>query len=171
MSILKPPHPLFGWTRPRWKALAEDQRGSEMVEVAFIVPLLLLLLIGIFWFGRAYNIYETINRAAREGARVAAAPSCAKCGNAAPSATQVAAAVDSVLAASGIDPSQVQGYSFQVLQSLSTPGTCPTPPTLPTAPQVCGVVISFTYPFTFRLPFTSVTALSLPAEARMKEEY
>ena len=154
-----------------WRHLRQDERGSEIVEVAAIVPLFFLLLIGIFWFGRAYNIYETINRAAREGARVAAAPSCAQCGNAAPSATQVAAAVNSALTASGIDPSQMQGYNYQVFQSLSTPGTCPNPPTLPTAPQVCGVVVSFTYPFNFRLPFTAIDTVNLPAEARMKEEY
>ncbi len=154
-----------------WRRLGPDERGSEIVEVAAIVPLFFLLLIGIFWFGRAYNIYETITRAAREGVRVAAAPTCAKCGNAAPSATQVVAAVDNALTASGIDPSQMQGYNYQVFQSLSTPGACPQPPTLPTAPQVCGVVVSFTYPFNFRLPFTSINSVGLAAEARMKEEY
>ncbi len=49
------------------------ERGAELVEMAFVLPLLLTLLIGVFWAARAYNIYETITRAAREGARVAVA--------------------------------------------------------------------------------------------------
>ncbi|HUY12626.1 MAG TPA: TadE family protein [Terriglobia bacterium] len=154
-----------------WRHLRQDERGSEIVEVAAIVPLFFLLLIGIFWFGRAYNIYQTITRAAREGARVAAAPSCARCGNAAPSATQVRTAVNNALIASGLSPASLRRYNYRIRQSLSSPGTCPRPPRLPTAPQICGVVISFTYPFNFRLPFTTINAVNLPAEARMKEEY
>jgi Flp pilus assembly protein TadG len=34
-----------------------------------VLPLLLVMLIGIFEFGRAWNIYQTITDAAREGAR------------------------------------------------------------------------------------------------------
>ena len=48
------------------------ERGAELVEMAFALPILLTLLLGIIWFARAYNIYETMTRAAREGARVAA---------------------------------------------------------------------------------------------------
>src|SRR5262245_45199031 len=58
-----------------------DEAGAEIVEDAIILPLLLTLLIGIVWIGRAYNIYQTITRAAREGARYAVLPSCASCGN------------------------------------------------------------------------------------------
>jgi Flp pilus assembly protein TadG len=40
-----------------------------MVEFALILPLLLLLLIGIVEFARAWNVYEVLTDAAREGAR------------------------------------------------------------------------------------------------------
>ena len=46
-----------------------------------VLPLLFMLLFGIMWFARAFNIYTTINRAAREGALAAAANNCATCGN------------------------------------------------------------------------------------------
>jgi Flp pilus assembly protein TadG len=40
-----------------------------MVEFAIILPILLMLLVGIIEFGRAYNIQVSIQAAAREGAR------------------------------------------------------------------------------------------------------
>ncbi len=40
-----------------------------MVEFAIILPLLLMLLMGIIEFGRAYNTQISIQAAAREGAR------------------------------------------------------------------------------------------------------
>src|SRR5260370_41615967 len=79
--------------------------GAELVEMAFVLPLLLTLLIGIFWAARAYNIYETITRAAREGARVAVVPTCATCGNAFPAASTVQATVNSVLTSAGMNTS------------------------------------------------------------------
>ncbi|MGH9432378.1 MAG: TadE family protein [Terriglobia bacterium] len=145
--------------------------GSEIVEVAAVIPLLLLLLIGIFWFGRAYNIYETINRAAREGARVAVAPTCAECGNSTASAAQVQAAVNGALSSSGLNPSQVQSFQFLTTQSLNESGSCPAAQSPTTPPQVCGVVVSFSYPFSFRLPFTTVNAVTLSTSAQIPEEY
>ena len=43
-----------------------------MVEFALVVPLLLLLVLGIAEFGRAYNIQTIISGAAREGVRTMA---------------------------------------------------------------------------------------------------
>jgi Flp pilus assembly protein TadG len=45
------------------------QRGANLVEMALIVPLLLLLLAGVADLGRAYFTYITMINAAREGAR------------------------------------------------------------------------------------------------------
>jgi hypothetical protein len=44
-------------------------RGQTMVEFALLLPVLLLLTIVIFDFGRAVYYYSTIHNAAREGAR------------------------------------------------------------------------------------------------------
>jgi len=48
-----------------------DERGQSLVELALVLPLLLLLVVGIIDFGRAYNNYIIITNAAREGARAA----------------------------------------------------------------------------------------------------
>ena len=49
--------------------LKRDDRGAVMVEFAIVVPVLLLILLGIIEFGRAYNAQVSIQAAAREGAR------------------------------------------------------------------------------------------------------
>lgn len=41
-----------------------------MVEFALVAPMLVLLLVGIAEFGRAYNVQTTLSQAAREGVRV-----------------------------------------------------------------------------------------------------
>ena len=46
-----------------------SQLGANLVELALIVPLLLLLLVGVSDLGRAYFTYITMINAAREGAR------------------------------------------------------------------------------------------------------
>lgn len=47
----------------------EKERGQSLVEFAFIIPVLMLILLGVFDFGRAFYAYNAISNAAREGAR------------------------------------------------------------------------------------------------------
>ena len=42
-----------------------------MVEFALVVPVLMLLVVGVFEFGRAWNAHQAVTDAAREGARIA----------------------------------------------------------------------------------------------------
>jgi Flp pilus assembly protein TadG len=51
---------------------SERETGAAAVEFALIFPLLVLLLFGIFEFGRAYNVQIQLSAAAREGVRVMA---------------------------------------------------------------------------------------------------
>lgn len=53
------------------RRLLRDKRGQAMVEFAIVLPLLLILLIAVFEFGRAWNINHAITDAARLGARSA----------------------------------------------------------------------------------------------------
>jgi hypothetical protein len=96
-----------GGSRTSWRDLVRNTRGSEIAEFAMILPLLFLVLIGIFWFGQAFRIYGTITIAAREGARAAVAPACATCGANDP--TQNAwNAVQSAMLAAHLNPNQLQ---------------------------------------------------------------
>src|SRR3954466_4357087 len=49
-----------------------DERGASAVEFAFIVPLLIMLVLGIIEFGHAFQVQGTLSAAAREGARAMA---------------------------------------------------------------------------------------------------
>ncbi|WP_442544829.1 TadE/TadG family type IV pilus assembly protein [Arthrobacter sp. KN11-1C] len=49
-----------------------SERGAVAVEFAILAPLLIMLLLGIMEFGRAYNVQVSLSNAAREGVRVMA---------------------------------------------------------------------------------------------------
>jgi Flp pilus assembly protein TadG len=142
----------------------DAERGSEIMEMAFILPLLLTLLIGIFWVARAYNIYSTITRAAREGARVAVSPTCSTCGSAFPSQATVKTAVTNAMAASGLATSGA-GIAVNVAQHQQLKLDANNPDALWT-------VVTVTYPFKFALPFTPLNAatVSISAKSQMVEE-
>ena len=48
------------------------EKGAVAVEMAIVLPLLLLILLGVIEFGRALNVQISLSQAAREGARHAA---------------------------------------------------------------------------------------------------
>lgn len=47
------------------------RRGAAMVEMALVLPLFLMLILGIIEFGRAMMVANLVTNAAREGARMA----------------------------------------------------------------------------------------------------
>lgn len=51
---------------------ARGQRGAVAVELALVLPILVMLLFGIVEFGRGYNAKVSLQGAVREGARVLA---------------------------------------------------------------------------------------------------
>jgi Flp pilus assembly protein TadG len=51
-----------------------SEKGAALLEAAITIPILLLIAVGIFEFGRAYQTWQVLTNAAREGARVAVLP-------------------------------------------------------------------------------------------------
>ena len=49
--------------------IVAGRRGQALVEFAMVMPLLLLLLVGLIEFGRAWNLHQVVTDASREGAR------------------------------------------------------------------------------------------------------
>jgi Flp pilus assembly protein TadG len=183
--------------RAAWRCFARDTRGSEIAEFAMIVPLLFMILIGIFWFGQAFRIYGTLTQASRAGARAAVAPVCATCGATTPTQNAVAA-VKSAMAASHLNTAQLQP-----LGSWTPPALCPCgsasascgtpvacqgtnnvcvqpnvqlsyPTTAPGGMGTCGTSVSmrYKYPFHFMIPFTNLdlNTIQLPGQAQMRDE-
>jgi hypothetical protein len=54
------------------KKLLHKDKGQALVEMALILPVLLLLLFGIIEFGRIFSAGLMVNHGAREGARLGA---------------------------------------------------------------------------------------------------
>ena len=52
-----------------YKTLYQHQQGQSMIEFALVLPLMVLIIAGIFDLGRAFYSSITITNAAREGAR------------------------------------------------------------------------------------------------------
>jgi len=147
------------------------ETGSELVESAFVLPILLMLFLGIIWTCRGYMVYETITRAAREGARYEVLPTCSSCGNATldpSSATCLDKSsatfqnyVAPALQATNLDPTLVTNYC-QKTQWLNDGDD----------PKACGVVVSFTYPTQMAIPFTSLnmTTINISTQVQMRNE-
>jgi Flp pilus assembly protein TadG len=153
----------------RLRGITAAEGGAELFEFAIVVPLLLMLLLGIVWMGRAYNVYETITRAAREGARYAVLRSSVAAGNAYADTLSSSCSsgtnaynnyVAPALRADSLDPAKVQNYCQKTAWLENT------------YPQQCGVVISFSYPLELAIPFTSLNAstIDIKASAQMRLE-
>lgn len=138
-----------------------------------VLPIMFMLLIGIFWLGRAFSIYSTITQAAREGARVATTASCATCAQGCPWSTSsypcdttVVNAISSSLRAAKLDPAQVNSPSPALAPTFClnfTPaGACSTTGNVTICRGVrlnsgagadeCGTLVSFRYPMQMTLP-------------------
>lgn len=186
-------------TNPTMKVRAQTLRGTEAAEIAeaaLVMPVVFIFLLGIIWFGRAFNIYSTITQAAQQGAIAAARPMCATCsapvtpwpGTNFPGDAAVSSTVVAIMQASSLDTSQILGSAstgvpiFCAIPS-TPPGACSTTSNnikicreilLNQSPQipVCGTTVSFQYPFQFYLPFTSLNltqvVLSAQAQSRME---
>ncbi len=175
------------------RRLARETRGAEIAEAAAVLPLMFMMLLGIFWFGQAFATYGAITRAAQEGARAGAFPYCATCGT--PNtltafAANAVTATNAALTASKLNPALVvpptppPTFITCISNQLTGPPGCqagsnicvlaPIELTIQGsgATQVCGLSVSFGYPFQFWLPFTSLNQqqILLQATARVRLE-
>ena len=58
----------------RWLRRTRREDGAALIETAFVLPIMLLVCVGILEFGRAYQTWQVVTNASREGARVAVLP-------------------------------------------------------------------------------------------------
>jgi Flp pilus assembly protein TadG len=49
----------------------KSEKGAALLEAAITVPIILLISVGIFEFGKAYQTWQVLTNASREGARFA----------------------------------------------------------------------------------------------------
>ena len=149
------------------------EHGAALVEFALIVPLLSMFLFGIVQFGIAYDKQQSINSAAREGARLAALESSTL----SDIATRAVESYDAS-AAPGEDPTvTVYDDAGNVHGTRSPDGTYSVDSTDETL-MPCGeaspgsnfvrVVVSTPYEIT--IPFLSVQNITIDSEAEFRCE-
>ena len=112
-----------------------SRRGQAAVEFALVLPFLLVMLIGIVEFGRAWNLHQVITDAARETARKAAIADGS-------TEAQIRLVAANALSAAGIDPSN----ATVTLTDWDAPGGSP-----------LTVGIDLPYQFTFFGPLVKWT--------------
>jgi Flp pilus assembly protein TadG len=170
------------FARSKLRMLVRETSGAEIAEAAAVLPIMFMIIVGIFWFGQAFSIYGTITRAAQEGARAGAAPYCTTCGIAATPDTAAYNAAESALVAAKLDASNARYPSpLPTLYACSTPtnsgggsvgcdssasgnvcvrseiqlpNTTGTTGAAAGVTNVCGISVELQYPFQFWLPFT-----------------
>jgi hypothetical protein len=180
--------------------LRRDARAEEIVEAAVILPLLFMLVMGIYWFGQAYLIYGTLASAARAGARAAVTPVCATCATTGTGPAQNAqTAVQNTMTAAHLNsslligtnkwpaPNQCQCNNGTIASCTQVPcdgsvnNMCVQEniqisyPTIDGGMGECGTSVSMLYQnnnYHFVIPFTALDLgnIQFPAQAQMRTE-
>ncbi len=182
-----------------WRNLARSTRGQEIAEAALVLPLLLAVLMAIFWFGQAFRIYGTLAHGTRAGAEAAVAPACTTCTASTP-ATNAQAAVYNSLSAAHLNKSQLVPWGGKwtapilcACGTVSAPSSCRNPVacdgsvtdvcvqenvqlsyTSQGGMGTCGTSVSarYQYPYHFSIPLTNLDLgnVLLPGQAQMRNE-
>ena len=148
----------------RMRRLLAGEQGTALLETAMTLPLLLIVSVGIFEFGRAFQTWQVLTNAAREGARVAVLPN--------PAAGAAEARVRAYLA-SGALPTAAITATTVVVNPASTVG-------IGGGATASSSVVTVNYPFDFmvlqpvaRLLVSGSTigsSFTLTASAEMRNE-
>ncbi len=112
----------------------QNERGAAAVEFALVAPILLMMVLGIAEFGRAYHVQTTLSQAAREGVRVMALQN------------DQAAAIAATKAAAP---------TLTLTNIAVSPGTCVASGTTPAATAT--VTVTYVLPYITKLFGSSVT--------------
>jgi hypothetical protein len=167
------------------------QHGATLVEGAVIMLVFFGFLFAVLEFGRAYNMYQVLTNAAREGARFAVAPcsvNAVSCPYAVPAGMTVGiptpadiqTQANQYLASNNIrtDTATVQVCSRFYTTDCSDAGFVAPTPTCGTPAKYCSAVngldtyftsVRVTAPYSF-LFFTDFGTITIAADARMRDE-
>ena len=135
--------------------ILRGEAGQSLAELALALPILMAVVIGIFEFGRAWNVRQTVTHAAREAARLAVIRTS--------SSDDIEAVIEDRLSAAALDPEQA---TVSVTGMGGLPGTATT------------IEVSYPYTFSFLGPVVDLLngdeevagSLTLTSSATMRNE-
>jgi Flp pilus assembly protein TadG len=117
------------------------ERGAAAVEFALVVPVLLMLLMGIVEFSKAYNAQATLSAAAREAARTMALAN---------------------------DPTQARAIAQTAAGSLGSAATITISPTTCASDGSSTVTVTMTYRQTFASGLLGQSGVDVVGKAAMR---
>lgn len=141
--------------RSRILRVLPGEGGQSLAELALALPILMAVVIGIFEFGRAWNVRQTVTHAAREAARLAVIRTT--------SGGDIDAVIADRLSAAALDPDQA---TVTITGLGGPPGTATT------------IEVSYPYTFSFLGPVVDLLSgdeevsgtLTLTSSATMRNE-
>jgi Flp pilus assembly protein TadG len=159
------------------RSLFTNEQASQIAEFAVSLPLLVVMVVGIFDFSGAFALKQKLANAAREGARAAAADPANDLSGAASgvpvSVSDAYQVVDNYLQSekindcglNGVTPTQGSGLTWSSTSTGTCPGSgitfsinrgCVTQQTLAgTSTSMVATCVTITYPYAWRFTFVS----------------
>jgi Flp pilus assembly protein TadG len=108
------------------------ERGSQLVELAMVLPVLLVLTAGVVDFARAWNARQILANAAREGTRLGISqPTSDLDNNNPPSIQQICQSVADYLSAQNMSLAFMNNVANLGTNSTNVQGICSTPGVMP----------------------------------------
>ena len=144
--------------------MLRGDRASQLVEFAVALPLLIVLVIGIFDFANAFSLKHKLTDAAREGARFASNQPSSDLSQTVPNSIQaVASLVGNIILNDKMDDC---GLSNSADQSVNhAPGTLTWTVTASAGSCPGPISLEINHGFTFQSPPSSVYATAMTVEA------
>ncbi len=106
--------------QPVFSKRGNHEQGQAVVEMAIILPVLLMLLLSIWQFGVVYDKWQNLNGAAREGARAAIVAPQGQELTAAKAAATTAVAGQLTLSSFNLISSNLAGTPYYTATACST---------------------------------------------------
>jgi Flp pilus assembly protein TadG len=164
------------------RRLVIDTTGQELAEAAAVLPLMFMILLGIFWFGEAFSIYGTTARAAQEAALAAAESTCTTCAGGLSNVDNAEATITNVFTVASLNtttqlsppspaPNLLSCLNGTVVSCTHDKLNICVQPNVQLsstgggAVGACGVSVSFTYRYQMWLPFTSLNNQAIQIRA------
>jgi hypothetical protein len=143
-----------------------NARGSALLEFAFALPLLAMLLFGVIDFGRALYAYHFVSYAAREATRWASVRGnqCTAWAQACPANQADVQNYVAGIVPPGIDPGpQALSVTAAWMPPPENPASCVGSPNA----RGCAVQVQVNYKFNFVLPFLPTATYSMQSTSEM----
>lgn len=121
------------------KILFKEKRGQALVELALVLPLIIMLVMGTMEFGRIFHSYLLITNGSREGARAGVTGS---------TDIQIKDRVKAVTGSLGLDDSQIVITPPEISRTRGVPLTVQVDYSVPLITPLIDIFVSDPFPLT-----------------------